>query len=185
MKTLTARGAHPALRIQAAIRDSGNNLLTQASDFKAVYVAPTFSYMLTTTTDPVQPGKVAQFTIKVTNLTDKSAYSALAFHVPRFTSYGRFPEGTACGLAPVWVDAGASISINVDLRVTGGNQSPPDGSIITLVLTDPLRGASFSHSVAVNQKLAMLRQTSSLSAISRHHPEMRTSSIFFLLNHGR
>jgi hypothetical protein len=46
-----------------------------------------------------------------------------------------------------WVAPGASASANLDLKVLGGNQSPPDGSIVTLVLTDLSRGASVSRSV--------------------------------------
>jgi hypothetical protein len=164
LKASSANSNYPALLVQAALR-GGNNLLAQASDFKAVYVSPTFSHGLTTTTDPVQPGKVAQFTITVTNVTDSRAFSEFAFHVPKFTTYKGYPEGTASSVVLGWIAAGASVSANLDFKVLGGNQSPPDGTIITLVLTDLSRGASFSHSVGVNQKIAMLRQTSSLAII--------------------
>jgi hypothetical protein len=184
MRAVNTRGEHPALLVEAALRDSANHLLTQASDFRAVYAAPTFSYMLTTTTDAVQPGKMAQFDIKVTNLTDSRAYSAFVFHVPRFTSYGRFLEGIACGVAPGWVGPGASVSVNLDLKVLGGNQSPPDGSILTLALTDLSRGASLSLCVGVNQRIAMLRQTPSSLVIFHPYSKMQTASVFSLLNHG-
>jgi hypothetical protein len=115
--------------------------LTQLSDI---------SYALTTTKDPVQPGKVAQFTITVTNLTDSKAFAEFAFHVPEFTTYRGYAEGTPSSVVLGWVAPGASASANLDFKVIGGNQSPPDGSIVTLVLTDLSRGASVSHSVTTN-----------------------------------
>jgi hypothetical protein len=159
LKASIAKGDLPALLVQAALRDGGDHVLAQASNCKAVYAAPTFSYVLTTTTDPVQPGEVAQFTISVHNLTDKSAHLELTFHVPKFTAYDSFPEGAAAGLAGRWVDAGASVSVNVDLKVLGGNRSPPDGSIITLVLTDLNCGASVSLSVGVGKAVHNAQST--------------------------
>jgi hypothetical protein len=150
LKASTAKGDHPALLLQAALRDGGEHLLTQASAFKSFYVAPTFSYALTTTKDPVQPGKVAQFTITVTNLTDSKAFAEFAFHVPEFTTYRDYAEGTPSSVVLGWVAPDASASANLDFKVLGGNQSPPDGSIVTLVLTDLSRGASVSHSVTTN-----------------------------------
>lgn len=185
LKALTAKGAHPAMLVQATLRNSDNHVLTQVSDVKPVYPFPTFSYMLTTTTDPVQSGKVAQFMITVTNLTDSRAYATLAFHVPRFTSYGRFQEGTASSLALGWVDVGATLSANLDLRVRGGNESPPDGSIVTLVLTDLLRGASFSHSVGVSRKIAMHHQISYLAALPAYHCATGPASGASLLSHDQ
>ncbi len=64
----------PSLLVQAALEDGNGNLLAEASDAKAVYAAPTFSYALTTTTDPAQPGKMAQFTVTVNNLSDARAH---------------------------------------------------------------------------------------------------------------
>jgi S1-C subfamily serine protease len=155
LKASIAKGNLTALLVQAALRDGGGHVLAQASACKAVYAAPTFSYVLTTTTDPVQPGEVAQFTISVHNLTDKSAYLELAFHVPKFTEYDRLHEGAATGFAGRWVDADASVSDDVDLKVLGGNRSPPDGSIITLAMTDLKRGALVSFSVGVNKAITM------------------------------
>jgi hypothetical protein len=126
-----------------------------------VYVSPTFSYGLTTTTDPVQPGKMAQFTITVTNLTDSRAFSEFAFHVPKFTTYKGYPEGTATSVVLGWIAAGASASANLDFKVLGGNQSPPDGSVVTLVLTDLNCGASVSHSIGINKAITMLNQQKS------------------------
>jgi hypothetical protein len=141
-------------RYLAAIRARGDNLLAQVSDFKAIYGTPTFSYALTTTTDPVQSGKVAQFKIMVTNLTDSRAFSDFAFHVPRFTTYYQgYPEGKAPSVALGCVAPGGSVSADLDFKVLGGNQSPPDGSIITLVLTDLTRGVSVSRSIGVNKAI--------------------------------
>jgi hypothetical protein len=82
--------------------------------------AADFSYVLTTRTDPAQPGKVAQFTLTVTNLTAQAQYAGLSFHVPRFTTYSGYPEGTLFPKSPGYVAAGASKSVNVDLTVLGG-----------------------------------------------------------------
>jgi hypothetical protein len=46
------------------------------------------------------------------------------------------------------------IPVNTLMKVLGGNQSPPDGSIVTLVLTDLNRGVSVSHSVTTNSSFA-------------------------------
>jgi hypothetical protein len=142
-------GAQPSLVAQAALGDSVDSPLAQASDAKAVYATPTFSYALSTRTGPAPPGKIAQFTVTSTNLSDTREYLQFAFHVPRFTTFRNYPEGTACDLVPGWVSPGASVSTNIDLTVGGGNQSPPDGSIIALGLADLTRGASVSRSVRV------------------------------------
>jgi hypothetical protein len=138
--------------LQAALRDGDGHLLTQASDFKVVYPTPVFSYALTAITDSVEPGKVAQLTITVNNLTDSTAFSSFNFQVPKFTTYMGYKAGTASAVGPGHVAAGASKSETVDLKVLGGNQSPPDGSIITLVLVDPARGASVSYSLVVSKR---------------------------------
>jgi hypothetical protein len=143
----TAKSGHPALLLQAELRDGGKSLLAQASAFKSFYVAPTFSYALTTTKDRLQPGKVVQLTITVTNLTDSKALAEFAFHVPEFTTYRGYSEGTLSSVVLGWVAPGASASANLDFKVLGGNQSPPDGSIVTVVLSDLSRGASVSRSV--------------------------------------
>ena len=149
LKAPASSGAQPSLVVQAALGESVDNPLAQASDTKAIYAAPTFSYVLTTTTDPAQPGKFAQFTVTATNLSDTREYLQFSFHVPRFTTFRNYPEGTACDLVPGWVSPGASISTNIDLTILGGNQSPPDGSIINLCLADLARGALVSRSVSV------------------------------------
>ena len=149
LKAPANSGAQPSLVAQAALRDSVDNPLAQASDAKAVYATPTFSYALSTRTGPAPPGKIAQFTVTSTNLSDTREYLQFAFHVPRFTTFRNYPEGTACDLVPGWVNPGASVSTNIDLIVVGGNQSPPDGSIIALGLADLTRGASVSRSVRV------------------------------------
>jgi hypothetical protein len=68
LKTTTTTGNRAALLVQAALLDSASHILAQASDTKAIYAAPAFSYALTTSTDPVKPGQTAQFTVTVTNL---------------------------------------------------------------------------------------------------------------------
>jgi uncharacterized repeat protein (TIGR01451 family) len=149
LKAPASSGAQPSLVVQAALGESVDNPLAKASDARAIYATPTFSYALTTTTDPAQPGKLAQFTVTATNLSDAREYLQFTFHVPKFTTFRNYPEGIACDLVPGWVSPGASVSTNIDLTIVGGNQSPPDGSIINLGLADLTRGASVSRSVTV------------------------------------
>jgi hypothetical protein len=74
----------------------------------------------------------------------------LIFRVPRFTTYHSYTEGMTCDVVPGWVNAGASVSTIIDLNVVGGNQTPPEGSIVTLELRDLDRGASVSRTIGIN-----------------------------------
>jgi hypothetical protein len=127
--------------VQAALRYNGGQTLAQASDAKAVYAAPVFSYALTTTSDPVAPGQVAQFTATLTDLRATAQFATITFHVPTFTTYRGYAAGTAYDIPVYNVAPGASVSVNIDPTVLGGDQSPPDGSLITVVAADLARGA--------------------------------------------
>ena len=81
--------------MQAAWKDSGGQILAQASDAKAIYAVPALSYALTTTTDPVKPGQVVEFKVTVTNLTTISQNVYLTTMCPNFTATDAYPAGTA------------------------------------------------------------------------------------------
>ena len=138
-----------ALLVQAAWKDSGGQILAQASDAKAIYAVPALSYALTTTTDPDKAGQVVQFKVTVSNLTTASQYVTLYYHVPNFTVSGSYPAGTVLGYTVGYVAAGASQSINFDFTVLSGAQAPPNGSLITLLMSDVARSASFSRTATV------------------------------------
>lgn len=118
---------------------------------------PVFAYALTTPTSPVQPGQIVRFTVKVTNRAGTlQNLRELDFQVPAFTEYvfpsaanAPLPSGSAYHVGGANVPPGASVLRNVDVTVLPGSQSPPAGSVITLVLLDPDTGASVSCSVTV------------------------------------
>jgi hypothetical protein len=149
LKASTTTGARPALLVQAAWKDSGGQILAQASDAKAIYAVPALSYALTTTTDPDKAGQVVQFKVTVSNLTTASQYVTLYYHVPNFTVSGSYPAGTALSYIVGYVAAGSSQSLNFDFTVLSGAQAPPNGSLITLLMSDAARSASFSRTVTV------------------------------------
>jgi hypothetical protein len=149
LKASTTTGARPALLVQAAWKDSGSQILAQASDAKAIYAVPALSYALTTTTDPDKAGQVVQFKVTVSNLTTASQYVSFSYHVPNFTVYSSYPAGTALSYTVGYVAAGASQSFNLDFTVLSGVQAPPNGSLITLLLSDAARSASVSRTVTV------------------------------------
>ena len=87
--------AHAPLVAEAALRNSAAQILAQANDAKAMYVTPALSYALTTTANPARPGQVAQFTVKVTNLSSVSQPVTLNYDVPQFTTGSGYAAGTA------------------------------------------------------------------------------------------
>jgi hypothetical protein len=149
LKASTTTGARPALLLQAAWKESGGQILAQASDAKLIYAAPALSYALTTTTDPDKAGQVVQFKVTVSNLTATSQFVAFDYHVPNFTAYGSYPAGSDFTYTVGYVAAGTSQSFDVDLTVLAGAQAPPNGSLINLLISDQSRGASVSRTVTV------------------------------------
>ena len=149
LKASSTAGARPALLVQAVWKDSSGQILSQASDAKAIYAVPALSYALTTTTDPDKAGQVVQFKVTVSNLTTASQYVTLYYHVPNFTAYGGYPAGSALSYIVGYVAAGASQSFNLDFTVLSGAQAPPNGSLITLLINDQARSASVSRTVTV------------------------------------
>ena len=84
--------------------------------------------------------------------------------------YGGRGKAAAGITGPCWVDkakvaggvdnvpVGATQNLTLAFTVLSGSQTPPNGSLITLVVADLTHGATVSRSVAVNQTLAMLHQ---------------------------
>jgi hypothetical protein len=108
-----------------------------------------FSYAISTTTDPVAPGQVAQFTVMVTNLTNATQSAVLSYRIPRFTSSAGFSAGHVFNINFSNVSAGGSQSVLVNLNVLSGGQAPPDGTIINLVVNDAARAGAVSRSIVV------------------------------------
>ena len=144
LKASTATGARPALLLQAGWKDSGGQILAEASDAKSIYALPALSYAVTTTTDPVGAGQAVQFKVTVSNLTTASQYVTLYYHVPNFTVSGSYPAGTFLGYTVGYVAAGASQSVNLASFTVLGATQAPKGSLITVVVSDTARGASVS-----------------------------------------
>jgi Domain of unknown function DUF11 len=125
-------------------------LLTLLSAFgRTSAAAPTVSYALTTTTDSVAPGKTVQFRVTLTNLTTTSQSVSLSYKIPNFTHYSSYPAGTAFTYNVGTVAAGASESVDFDFMVLSGTQTPPNGSAITLLISDVARGVSVSRTATV------------------------------------
>ena len=121
--------------MQAIWKSSSSQVLAQASDAKAVYASPDFSYALTMTTDPVKPGQVVQFKLTASNVTTAVQYISVAYHVPQFTTAvsGGYAAGTALSYTFGYIAAGVSESVYLDFRVLNGTQTTADGSLVTMV----------------------------------------------------
>ncbi len=152
--TLNAKAApnsRAALLVEATVRDAGDQVLARASSTTAVYAAPVFAYALTTTTDPVGPNQVAEFTVTVTNLTEFMQTAQLLYRVPNFTTNSSGFGGGAIFNINFNVAARASQSTLLNFSVL----APPDGAIVGLTMTDNVRGASVSRNVVVQSAPVM------------------------------
>ena len=117
-------------------------------------------YVLTAPIDPVKPGHVLEFDVTVRNLSASSQTVTVSFTVPDFTTYNGIPAGMAASYSFFTVLAGTTETAKLLLVVSGGNQTPPDGTVITLMLTDEARGISFSRDVVVESAPALNLQLS-------------------------
>ena len=122
--------------------------------------APALSYALTTTTGPVQPGQGIQFTATVSNLSSASQTVTLSYHVPQFTTSSGYAAGTALSYSMGSIAAGATEVVSLDFRVLSGSQAPPDGSVVTFVVSDQARSASVSRSATVRSVPAAVLELS-------------------------
>ena len=120
------------------------------------YADPTIDYVLTTQNDPVKPGHVLEFEATVRNLDTSNQYVRLDFTVPQFTTYGAYPPGSSLFVSAN-VLAGTSYTFRLLFDVAGGNTAPPDGTPITLMLTDNARG------VMLPPRSAVVRRTPPLN----------------------
>jgi hypothetical protein len=163
LKSSTTPAIQPALLIQAAWTNSSSQILAQASDAKAVYASPAFSYALTAS-GPAIPGQAIQFKLTVTNATNAAQYLSLGYHVPQFTtSTTGYSAGTALSYTFGNVAAGASQSVTLSFNVLSGTQTPPNGSLVTLVISDQARAVTVSRTSAINQMIALNDWTDSFS----------------------
>ena len=123
----------------------------QASDSRAVYTTPEFEYTITSPTDPVLPGHVAEFDVTVHNVSGSLASAGLYFTVPESTTYvaNGHPAGSLDSVSFSNVPDGTSRTAKLLFAVPGGNMSPPSGTTITLNVTDINRGGSVSRSIVV------------------------------------
>ena len=137
-----------------ALRNSASQILAQASDAKGIFATPPLAYALTTTVGPVQPGQGIQFTVTVTNLSTVSQYVTLNYDVPQFTTSGGYTAGTGLSYVMGYVTAGATQVVSLDFTVLSGSQAPPDGSLITAVVSDRIHGALVSSSLALRSTAA-------------------------------
>jgi hypothetical protein len=151
LKAPTTTVAHAPLVVAAALRNSAGQVLAQASDAKAMHVTPALAYALTTTANPVEPGEGIQFTVTVTNLSSVSQYVILYYDVPQFTTSGGNPAGTGLSHGIGFVAAGATQVVTLNFTVLSGTQAPPNGSLITLVVSDRTNGAVVSETVSVQE----------------------------------
>jgi hypothetical protein len=141
--------AHAPLVVEAALRNSAGQILAQASDAKAMYVTPLLSYALTTTANPVQPGQGIEFTVTVTNLSSAAQIVTLNYDVPQFTTSSVYPAGTALTYSMGSVAAGATQVVSLDFTVLSSTQAPPDGSLLTAVVSDQAHGGLVSFTATV------------------------------------
>jgi uncharacterized membrane protein affecting hemolysin expression len=123
--------------------------------------APAVSYALTTTLGPVVPGQGIEFTATVTNLSTVTQYVSLSYKVPKFTTSGNgYPAGTALSYTMGYIVAGATEVVGLDFKVLSGAQAPPDGSVVTLVVSDEARSISFSNEATVKSVPAAVLELS-------------------------
>ena len=163
LKSSTTPAIQAALLIEAAWTNSSSQILARASDAKAVYASPAFSYGLTAS-GPAIPGHAIQFKLTVTNATNAAQYLSVGYHVPQFTtSTTGYAAGTALSYTFGNVAAGASQSVTLSFNVLSGTQTPPNGSLVTLVISDQARAVTVSRTSAINQTIALIDWTDSFS----------------------
>jgi hypothetical protein len=123
--------------------------------------APVLSYALTTDMGPVVPGQGIQFTVTVTNLSSATQSVFLNHDVPQFTTSNGYAAGSALSYNMGYIAGGATKVASLDFKVLSGTQAPPDGSLITAMVSDGENGGLVSSSLAVNHTLAMLERPAS------------------------
>src|SRR5580704_6428665 len=157
--------AVPKMRINPAIARVNLRLVALATIVITLFAvltcrasaSSTFSYALTTTTDPARPGQMVQFELTASNLTNAAQYLSVGYLVPQFTtSINGYAAGTALTYTFGYIPAGVSQSIYLDFKVLNGTQAPPDGSLVNLVVSDPARSASVSRTAMVKSAPAAL-----------------------------
>ena len=134
--------------IDATVTDVSGDV-TRASDARAVYALPDIEYTITSPTDPIAAGGVAEFDVTVSNLSASPQTVTVNFTVPEFTTYDGSPAGTARGYSFFSVLAGTSETVKLLFTIDGGNTPPPAGATITLDVVDLDRAGSVSQTILV------------------------------------
>ena len=116
------------------------------------YAGNDIDYVLTTQNDPVKPGHVLEFEATVRNLSGSPQIVRLDFIVPEFTTYNGSPPGTPHFVIVGPLPSGDSHTFRLLFNVDGGNTAPPDGTVISLTLTDQARGVTVPPRSAVVQR---------------------------------
>jgi hypothetical protein len=103
----------------------------------------------------------------VTNLSSATQSVTLNYVVPQFTTASGDPAGTAFSYFMGNVAPGATQVVSLDFTVLSGSHAPPDGSVITLSVSDQARSASVSRSATVRTvPSAVLELSTSQSPVS-------------------
>jgi uncharacterized repeat protein (TIGR01451 family) len=132
--------------VNATLSDNSGNV-ARGSDARAVYATPQIEYTITTPTARVEPGHVAEFDATVHNLSGSQQNVTLWFTVPEFTTYGTYPPGSSRPVSVSFLPPGASYNFQLLFNVAGGTMAPPEGTIMTLNLTDVARAGSVSRTI--------------------------------------
>jgi uncharacterized repeat protein (TIGR01451 family) len=134
--------------VDATVTDDSGDV-TRASDARAVYALPDIEYAISSPTDPIAAGGVAEFDVTVSNLSASPQTVTVNFTVPEFTTYDGSPAGTARGYSFFSVDTGASETAKLLFTIDGGNTPPPAGATITLDVVDLDRAGSVAQTILV------------------------------------
>ena len=92
---------------------------------------------------------------------------ALYYDVPQFTTSGGYAAGTALSYGMGYVTARATQVVSLDFKVLSGTSAPPDGSLLTLVVSDRANGGLVSCSATVRSvSAAVLELSTAQSPVS-------------------
>jgi hypothetical protein len=137
--------------LEASLGDGAGDA-AHASAVTLIDVVPTFTYAVTASDDPVQPGQSVTFIVTVTNNTAAGATADVDYTVPTSTTV----NGTAAGVQKSFelydVAANSSVTQAVVVAIdtiTNVTTAPPDGTPITLTFNEADYGGTFSRTVTV------------------------------------
>jgi hypothetical protein len=144
-----------ALLFHAQLLNGSNQILAEASEIKSIQAFPAFAYELVAETLMPIPGGGVSYMLKVSNLTNSTQNTNLSFAIPFHTYFGGYRAGRTYEFGSLTVASRSSTSVPITLTVPDGSDAPIDGTIINLVVQDLERGASVSHTLAVNRTVGV------------------------------